>query len=157
MTQWSSVQSNLLCWDFWEEWAVHCLAYVKWQGCRHQAYKLQTEANKTLQYWLSTILSTDYLQPVYTISTSISTSTVPSTFYWATSSLLHSSWVWRRLTIEWLRWWAWNQANTHFKLVYNTMQYCVLNQTTGVPLPSLYKDLSFFNISRFHNVIHDRK
>ena len=66
MTQWSSVQSNLLCWDFWEEWAVQCLAYVKWQGCRHQAYKLQTETNKTLQYWLSTILSTVYLQPVYT-------------------------------------------------------------------------------------------
>ena len=107
--------------------SVQCLASVKCQGCRHRAYKLQTETNKTLQYWLSTAYLQP-VQPVYRPYLPISTkSLAPCTGYWAASSLLHSSWVWRLLTIEWLRWWAWNQPDTHFKLVYNTIQDCEHN------------------------------
>ena len=45
--------------------SVQCLASVKCQGCRHRAYKLQTETNKTLQYWLSTGYLPQYLLTIY--------------------------------------------------------------------------------------------
>ena len=132
--------------------SVQCLASVKCQGCRHRAYKLQTETNKTLQYWLSTT-RTACLQ---TISTNIYQ--VPSTLYWLLSSKQFAA-LFMGLTAAYnrmIKMMSMKSARYPFQtcIQYNTGLW---TQPLAFPFPHCPKTYYFLTFPDFHILIHDRK